>query len=114
MRIALIVVLFLCGTLAHAAPLAPYSCGAGEAYAVDVGGGTEGALGYGFAVASAETGCGEKWRMHDMQTPTASSHRENIALVRGFFENKSIEEERQSIYSFVIDSRDICSTIPLN
>lgn len=60
------------------------------------------------------TGCGEKWRMHDMQTPTASSHRENIALVRGFFENKSTEEERQSIYSFVIDSRDICSTIPLN
>ena len=58
MRIALTVVLFLCGTLAHAEHFAPYSCGAGESYAVDVGGGTEGALGYGFAVASAETGVG--------------------------------------------------------
>ena len=113
MRAVFTALVFLFGILANAAHFAPYSCGAGETYAVDVGG-TEAALGYGFAVASAETGCGEKWRMHDMQTPTASSHRENIALVRGFFENKSIEAERQSIYSFVIDSRDICSTIPLN
>jgi hypothetical protein len=58
------------------------------------------------------TGCGEKWRMRDMQTPTESSQRENIALVRGFFENKSLDEERQSIYSFVIDSRDIFSAKP--
>ena len=48
---------FLFGILANAAPFAPYSCGAGETYAVDVGG-TEAALGYGFAVASAETGIG--------------------------------------------------------
>lgn len=55
------------------------------------------------------TVCGEKWRVGDMRTPTEGSHRENIALVRDFFENKSPDEEWQSIYSFVIDSRDICS-----
>ena len=59
-------------------------------------------------------GCGEKWRVRDMQTPTEASHRENIALVRGFFENKSQGDELQSIYSFVIDSRDICPAEPEN
>ena len=49
---------FLFGILANAAPFAPYSCGAGEAYAVDVGAGTEAALGYGFAGLTAETGIG--------------------------------------------------------
>ena len=58
MRLFLIMLLTIFGILAHAEPLAPYSCGAREAYAVDVGGGAEGALGYGFAVASAETGVG--------------------------------------------------------
>ena len=60
------------------------------------------------------TVCGEKWRVRDMQTPTEASHRENIALVRGFFENKSLGDELQSIYSFVIDSRDICHAEPEN
>lgn len=54
MRAVFTALVFLFGTLAHAAHLAPYSCGAGAAYAVDVGG-TEGALGYGLAVLTAET-----------------------------------------------------------
>ena len=60
------------------------------------------------------TVCGEKWRVDNMQTPTEASHRENIALVRGFFENKSPDEEWLSIYSFVIDSRSICPEKPEN
>lgn len=51
------------------------------------------------------TVCGEKWRLDDMRTPTESSRRRNMSMVRGFFEDILSGEERQSIYSFVIDSR---------
>ena len=57
MRSLTTIIAVICTFVAHAAHFAPYSCGAGEAYAVDVGA-AESALGYGFAVASAETGVG--------------------------------------------------------
>ena len=60
------------------------------------------------------TNCGEMWRMGDMQAPTEASHRENIALIRDFFENNSPNEEGRAIYSFVIDSRDIYPKKPEN
>ncbi len=55
------------------------------------------------------TVCGEKWRLDDMRTPTESSRRRNMSMVRGFFEDILSGEERQSIYSFVIDSRAVSS-----
>ena len=63
MHIALTAFALFFGIVTHAACLAPCLYGAEEAYAVDVGDGTEAALGCGFADLTAETGVGDAGRV---------------------------------------------------
>ncbi len=53
------------------------------------------------------TQCGEMWRIDDMRTPTPASLWKNLASVRNLFLTQQIDNERQAIYSFIIDSRDV-------
>ena len=55
------------------------------------------------------TKCGEMWRVDDMRTPTPASLWKNLASVRNLFLAQQIDYERQAIYSFIIDSRDVAS-----
>lgn len=53
------------------------------------------------------TKCGEMWHIDDMRTPTPASLGKNLASVRDLFLAQQIDHERQAIYSFIIDSRDV-------